>query len=80
MVRRIAHLKSFADLRRAFVCYARPTVGRLPPSMPAESPACHGEIIAFLDGDDWWAPGKLGRVLEVMMADPSLGIVGHSDY
>src|SRR6202162_5793139 len=25
---------------------------------------CRGEIIAFLDGDDWWAPGKLRRVLE----------------
>src|SRR5713226_7752819 len=22
-------------------------------------PECHGEIIAFLDGDDWWSPGKL---------------------
>src|ERR1700683_4600223 len=22
-------------------------------------PECRGEIIAFLDGDDWWAPGKL---------------------
>src|SRR6201997_5197810 len=25
-------------------------------------PECHGQIIAFLDGDDWWAPGKLRRV------------------
>src|SRR5277367_4103493 len=25
-------------------------------------PECKGEVIAFLDGDDWWAPGKLTRV------------------
>ena len=23
---------------------------------------CTGEIVAFLDGDDWWAPGKLQAV------------------
>jgi hypothetical protein len=27
-------------------------------------PECQGEIIAFLDGDDWWAPGKLRAVAE----------------
>jgi glycosyltransferase involved in cell wall biosynthesis len=37
-----------------------------------------GEIIAFLDGDDWWAPGKLRRVMDIMAADPALGMVGHS--
>src|SRR5579862_4509076 len=41
-------------------------------------PQCCGEIIAFLDGDDWWAPGKLRRVVDLMEADPSLGIVGHA--
>src|SRR5579864_5798208 len=25
-------------------------------------PECKGEIIAFLDGDDWWASGKLKKV------------------
>src|SRR6202521_2465444 len=40
-------------------------------------PECHGEIIAFLDGDDWWAPGKLRRVLAAMESDPESGIVGH---
>ena len=27
-------------------------------------PECHGDIVAFLDGDDWWAPQKLRRVVE----------------
>jgi len=40
-------------------------------------PECKGEIVAFLDGDDWWAPNKLTRVAQAMTADPSLGIVGH---
>lgn len=40
-------------------------------------PQCRGDIIAFLDGDDWWTPQKLSRVVGTMTADPSLGIVGH---
>jgi glycosyltransferase involved in cell wall biosynthesis len=40
-------------------------------------PECKGEIVAFLDGDDWWAPNKLTRVAQAMAADQSVGIVGH---
>jgi glycosyltransferase involved in cell wall biosynthesis len=40
-------------------------------------PEARGEIVAFLDGDDWWAKNKLTRVAETMFADPSIGIVGH---
>jgi Glycosyl transferase family 2 len=40
-------------------------------------PEAQGEIVAFLDGDDWWARNKLSRVAEAMSADPALGIVGH---
>lgn len=41
-------------------------------------PECNGEIVAFLDGDDWWTPSKLGRVAETMRADASIGMVGHA--
>jgi glycosyltransferase involved in cell wall biosynthesis len=41
-------------------------------------PECRGEIIAFLDGDDWWAPGKLHTVSNRLAADASLGVVGHA--
>jgi glycosyltransferase involved in cell wall biosynthesis len=40
-------------------------------------PQARGEIISFLDGDDWWAASKLTRVMKAMSADPAVGIVGH---
>jgi GT2 family glycosyltransferase len=40
-------------------------------------PECRGGIIAFLDGDDWWASNKLTRVTQALADDPSVGIVGH---
>src|SRR5271165_565776 len=41
-------------------------------------PQCRGEIIAFLDGDDWWAPNKLSAVTEAFSSHPAVGLVGHS--
>jgi glycosyltransferase involved in cell wall biosynthesis len=40
-------------------------------------PQCRGEIVSFLDADDWWLPQKLSRVAAAMNANPSAGIVGH---
>ncbi len=40
-------------------------------------PACFGETLAFLDGDDWWAPGKLGTVAQLFARDPTVGLIGH---
>lgn len=40
-------------------------------------PECEGQIVAFLDGDDWWAQKKLTRVVEALQAAPTVGIVGH---
>jgi Glycosyl transferase family 2 len=40
-------------------------------------PETRGPIVAFLDGDDWWAPGKLAAVAEAFAADPNVGLVGH---
>jgi hypothetical protein len=41
-------------------------------------PECQGEIIAFLDGDDYWLPGKLSRVVGVLARNPAVGLVGHA--
>src|SRR5436853_6908122 len=40
-------------------------------------PECKGEIVAFLDGDDWWAPGKLAAVAESFAANADVGLIGH---
>jgi hypothetical protein len=40
-------------------------------------PECRGQIIAFLDGDDYWLPGKLSRVAEVLEKNSAVGMVGH---
>jgi hypothetical protein len=32
----------------------------------------------FLDGDDWWAQGKLQRVAEIFSTDRELGMLGHA--
>ena len=40
-------------------------------------PECKGEIIAFLDGDDWWAREKLRKVTSALSQDTRCGIVGH---
>jgi glycosyltransferase involved in cell wall biosynthesis len=40
-------------------------------------PECKGDIVAFLDGDDWWVRDKLTSVVHAMTANPPVGIVGH---
>lgn len=32
-----------------------------------------GNFVAFLDADDWWLPGKLGRQIALMRSRPELG-------
>jgi hypothetical protein len=36
-----------------------------------------GDIIAFLDGDDWWHPRKLQSVVRYLLRHPTVGMVGH---
>ena len=41
-------------------------------------PLCWGEIICFLDGDDWWHPDKICMVLAAFLNNADLCAVGHS--
>src|SRR5271155_722079 len=55
----------------------RKTNGGQASAFNAGIPEARGEIVAFLDGDDWWARNKLTRAVQAMAADASVGIVGH---
>ncbi len=55
----------------------RKTNGGQASAFNAGIPEARGTIIAFLDGDDWWAPGKLTAITDVFAADPDVGLVGH---
>lgn len=36
-----------------------------------------GEILCFLDADDWWAPGKLSAIAAAFAANPAAGLAFH---
>jgi glycosyl transferase family 2 len=43
-------------------------------------PECKGEIVSFLDGDDWWALNKVRLAVDELEKNPELGAVGHGQY
>lgn len=46
----------------------------------AAFPELRGEIIALLDGDDWFAPGKIPAVMKAFSERPEAAAVGHGYY
>lgn len=46
----------------------------------AAFPEVSGQIVAILDGDDWWAKGKLTTVIEDLEQNPELSAVSHAYY
>lgn len=43
-------------------------------------PEARGEVVSFLDGDDWWAKEKLRTVLDQLQEYPEIAAVGHGLY
>jgi glycosyltransferase involved in cell wall biosynthesis len=43
-------------------------------------PECRGQILAFLDGDDWWQPRKLAVVIREFETEPEVAAVGHGIF
>jgi glycosyltransferase involved in cell wall biosynthesis len=41
---------------------------------------CSGEIVAFLDGDDWWRCDKIARIVEAFQKYRDVAAVGHGFY
>lgn len=62
------------------VRYLRKTNGGQASAFNASIPEARGEIVAFCDGDDWWAPGKLREVMRVFDERAEVGTVGHGFY
>jgi len=68
------------DIARKFVPrvrYLRKKNGGQASSFNLGIPEARGEIIAFLDGDDWWAKNKLQLVMAAFEKNLQVGTVGH---
>ncbi|MGA3170992.1 MAG: glycosyltransferase [Chthoniobacteraceae bacterium] len=55
--------------------YLRKPNGGVSSARNAGIAAAHGELIALLDADDRWLPGKLKRQVAQFLADPKVGMV-----
>jgi glycosyltransferase involved in cell wall biosynthesis len=60
------------------VKHVRKTNGGQASAFNAGFAEARGEIVAFLDGDDYWLPGKLRRVMDELERHPEAGLVYHS--
>jgi glycosyltransferase involved in cell wall biosynthesis len=60
--------------------YVRKKNGGQASAFNAAIPELRGSIVAFLDGDDWWAKQKLSVVAAAFEANPGIAAVGHGFY
>jgi glycosyltransferase involved in cell wall biosynthesis len=60
--------------------YIRKKNGGQASAFNAAVPELSGSIVAFLDGDDWWAKRKLSVIAETFEANPKIAAVGHGFY
>ena len=69
-------ISKFAPLVRCI----RKTNGGQASAFNAVIPELRGPIVAFLDGDDWWAKEKLATVADAFEANPEVAAVGHGFF
>jgi glycosyltransferase involved in cell wall biosynthesis len=69
-------VSKFAPLVRCI----RKTNGGQASAFNAGIPELRGPIVAFLDGDDWWAKEKLAAVADAFEANPGVAAVGHGFF
>jgi glycosyltransferase involved in cell wall biosynthesis len=62
------------------VRYLRKENGGQASAFNAAIPELHGEIVSFLDGDDWWARGKLRAIIDAFAEHPDVAAVGHGFF
>ncbi|MGA8678421.1 MAG: glycosyltransferase family A protein [Candidatus Acidiferrales bacterium] len=62
------------------VRYLRKENGGQASAFNAGIPELRGRIVAFLDGDDWWAKGKLTAIAKAFEVNPEIAAVGHGFY
>jgi glycosyltransferase involved in cell wall biosynthesis len=60
--------------------YLRKENGGQASAYNAAIPEARGQMVALLDGDDWWHPEKLRAVAEAFEEHPDVGGVGHGYY
>lgn len=64
----------------ARVTYIRKENGGQASAFNLGIPQARGEIIAFLDGDDWWQRNKVSSVVDAFEKNPQAGVVGHGIF
>ncbi|MGH9775212.1 MAG: glycosyltransferase family 2 protein [Candidatus Acidiferrales bacterium] len=62
------------------VRYFRKSNGGQASAFNAAIPQALGEIVAFLDGDDWWVQQKLSSITKIFAEHLDVGIVGHGIF
>jgi len=62
------------------VKYLRKKNGGQASAFNAAFPEVSGKIVAILDGDDWWAKGKLLAVTDAFERNPQVSAVSHAYY
>jgi glycosyltransferase involved in cell wall biosynthesis len=60
--------------------YLRKENGGQASAFNAAIPELRGEIVSFLDGDDWWQKGKLKASIEAFAEHPDVAAVGHGFF